>query len=345
LNTVAKAAAPTIRPDFDANSFLREAKSIFLKVQTRSEAEVAGDWKLHLAPSLLAELEAQGRAPRVDAVEKLEAEFLGVEADDCQQLASVRFSGLVGDGAGPVPMAQVWDFSRPRPAGRWVVTEIETIDAVAATAVKTSQGQTVHRLAPRTSPRHQAWASLAIGLLVGAVGSLLLRDAFGQEFQSPWDLLDGNLWLEFLVGAAFCLTGALALWRAILAFLSLGRPETIVEVTPLRFARGSTVSITFRQPGPMSLKSLRASLVGIETWREANDKGSRDLGAHELLNSSPQEILADRPYETTVKLRVPRNLYPSGPTAKGHQVEWAIEVYGKVGGGVDFAHSYVVQIC
>ena len=50
------------------------------------------------------------------------------------------------------------------------------------------------------------------------------------------------------------------------------------------------------------------------------------------------------PFETTVTLSVPHNLYPAGSTAEGHEEEWVIEVWGKVSGGVDFTQSYLVQI-
>jgi hypothetical protein len=339
-----QSAAPALRADFDVSGFLREAKEIFLKLQTRGAAELTRDWRELLAPGLRAELEAHGLAPRVDAVERIEAEFLGVDTDDQQLLASVRFSGLAGDGPGSAPISQIWEFSRSAPAGRWLVTNIETLNAVATTAVKNSLDQQVYRLAPRESRRRQIWTSLAIGLIVGMVGLLLLKDACGHEVQDLGDLLDGNLWVEFLIGVVFCLLALLALWRAIVTFLSLGRHETVVEVLPRHFARGTKVTITFRQPGPMSLKSLRANLVGQETWSQVKDKGFRDLGTHELLSSGPREISSDQPYETTVTLLVPRDLSPSGPTAKDHEVEWVIEVYGKANGGMDFSHSYPVQI-
>lgn len=328
------AADLATRTNFDSASFLQEAKRLFQQLQMRGKSDATDAWKDHLTDALL-----QG------SVDALKADFLGLDMDGDQLSASVRFTGRINNGADSIPFVQLWDFSRPVSGERWVVADIDTLDAVAATAVTGPSGTIAYRLA-RTSPRrHQAWRSLALGLLAGAVGFALLKDAvLGHEVQSLTDVFEDALWMEYLFGAVFGVLGLIGLWGAAKLLLSGATPETIVEVMPLRFARGAQVRMTFRQPGPLSLQSLRANLVGMETWRESNDKGARHLGTHALLDTGPLEILQHIPFETTVRLRVPRDLVASGPTTKGHQVEWVIEVYGKVTRGANFTHAYRVQI-
>ncbi|HTJ92550.1 MAG TPA: Tim44-like domain-containing protein, partial [Pararobbsia sp.] len=93
-----------------------------------------GDIYEFTTPEMFAEvkmdLEARGRqANRTDVVE-LDAQLLGVEEHGSEQLASVRFHGLIRESEGEAAQAfeEVWNFVRDnRSDGTWRLAGIQQV--------------------------------------------------------------------------------------------------------------------------------------------------------------------------------------------------------------------------
>src|SRR5688500_15975704 len=102
-----------------------------------------------------------------------------------------------------------------------------------------------------------AGCALAIGLLLLAIGAFpvymtLTHDEPGQRT------------FYYIVGGGFAAVGVLLLYSGIHQFFAMATPQTIVEMETQTLRRGTTVDFLIRQPGPVTLQSLRANLVGEE---------------------------------------------------------------------------------
>lgn len=119
---------------FDADGFVRNAKVYFVRLQAAFDAGDTDDLREFTSTEMLAELERelaerQGRSNRTDVV-RLDAHLLGVDTDAAEQVASVRFSGLLREdvGASAEPFDEVWNFARPADGrGGWVLAGIQQV--------------------------------------------------------------------------------------------------------------------------------------------------------------------------------------------------------------------------
>jgi predicted lipid-binding transport protein (Tim44 family) len=106
----------SIPAGFDRDTFLRESKVSFIRLQAAWDKGDQGDIYEFTTPEMFAEvkmdLEARGsQANRTDVVQ-LDAELLGVEERGSEQLASVRFHGLIREAEHEAaqPFEEVWNF-------------------------------------------------------------------------------------------------------------------------------------------------------------------------------------------------------------------------------------------
>ena len=119
---------------FDADVFLRTAKVCFIRLQAAYDAGNASDLREFTSPEMFAELKLEidarnGGLNQTDVV-TLEAELLGVESGSVDQLASVRFSGMLREqpNAAPEAFDEVWNFERPAAGnGGWVLAGIQQL--------------------------------------------------------------------------------------------------------------------------------------------------------------------------------------------------------------------------
>ena len=208
-----------------------------------------------------------------------------------------------------------------------------------------SPAMPAHQLERESSRGAQSGCALVLGLFFGAIGTLVIR--------IPTTYPDaGNAWLIWAVGGLLALLAAVLLYSGIHQWLAMKTPETTVAMGEPELTRGKPVRFAFRQPGPVSLKSLRANLVGEETWTETRNTGSssrtaqesRYLGTFNFFDSGPREVDAHQPFEAVVTFLVPADIPASGRTPDGHNVVWRIEVWGKVRRRADFQHSYRVTV-
>lgn len=124
----------TIPADLDVPSFLRSAKTYFIRLQAAWDKADIVDLREFTTPEMYAELKLQlqerGTTPNHTDVVSLDAELLGVETVKDEYVASVKFTGLIkeSDNAPAEPFAEVWNLVKPasRPGG-WVLAGIQQL--------------------------------------------------------------------------------------------------------------------------------------------------------------------------------------------------------------------------
>ncbi|MCO4890006.1 Tim44-like domain-containing protein [Cupriavidus sp. WGtm5] len=118
--------------DFDAESFLRNAKVHFVRLQAAWDAGNLDDIREFTTPEMFAEikmdLSERGAEVNKTDVVTLEAQLLGIESSPAQHLASVRFSGMIREKAGEAaqPFGEVWNLAKPvSGSGGWLLAGIQ----------------------------------------------------------------------------------------------------------------------------------------------------------------------------------------------------------------------------
>lgn len=129
-------ASPTtsskIPADFDRESFIRNAKVGFIRLQAANDAGDLADIREFTSPEMFAEirldLEQRNGAPQRTDIISLNAEILDVDQDSYRYIASVRFTGTLREeaDAAPVSIDEVWNLTKPiNGQGGWVLAGIQ----------------------------------------------------------------------------------------------------------------------------------------------------------------------------------------------------------------------------
>ena len=118
--------------DFDVHSFLRSAKTYFIRLQASWDRADVNDIREFTSPEMFAELKMQlqerGATENVTDVVTLEAELLGIENIGNDQMASVQFYGTMREAANApaLEFAEVWNLTRQLSgSGGWVLAGIQ----------------------------------------------------------------------------------------------------------------------------------------------------------------------------------------------------------------------------
>lgn len=132
----AAAAAATgggnIPADFDVPAFVRNAKVHFIRLQAANDAGNLDDIREFTTPEMFAELkmdisERGGEAQETDVV-SIEADVIDVAEEANRYVVSVRFTGLVREGANAAaePVDEIWHLAKPRDGkGGWLLAGIQ----------------------------------------------------------------------------------------------------------------------------------------------------------------------------------------------------------------------------
>ena len=160
-----------------------------------------------------------------------------------------------------------------------------------------------------------------------------------------------NEWLVYVVGGGFSLVGLVMVILGIKMFLATRLPETIVEVDRMPVRAGDPFQVTVRQPGPIRLKSFRLNLVGEqltkrEVWRHGQrrtDTDRRLIHQNNVLDLRDITILPGEEVVRQGETRVPADVSLADIEGEKHVV-WRLEVWGRVGGWVDFGHPFVIEV-
>lgn len=126
------APASAFPPGFDADSFAREAKINFIRLQAAYDAGNLDDLRTFTAPEIFAELSMQiaerGDATQATDVMSINADVLEAVDEDTHHIVSVRFTGLVREAAdqSPVPLDEIWHLTKPTHGqGGWLIAGIQ----------------------------------------------------------------------------------------------------------------------------------------------------------------------------------------------------------------------------
>jgi predicted lipid-binding transport protein (Tim44 family) len=120
--------------DFDAATFLRHAKSNFIRLQAAWDKGDVADIREFTTPEVFAELKMQitergAQADYTDVV-TIEAELLGIENDGRDYLASVKFYGTIKPSPTALaePFQEVWNLSKPVTGNAgWLLADIQQL--------------------------------------------------------------------------------------------------------------------------------------------------------------------------------------------------------------------------
>lgn len=113
LNAAPAAPAGNIPADFPVESFLRSAKTSFIRLQAANDRKDLNDIREYTTPEMFAEISMQmqerGDAPQKTDVAAISGELLEVANEGDFAIASVRFTGqLRENGGAPEGVDEIW---------------------------------------------------------------------------------------------------------------------------------------------------------------------------------------------------------------------------------------------
>lgn len=117
---------------FDVDSFIRNAKVGFIRLQAAHDAGDLADIREFTSPEMFAEirmdLDQRNGLPQKTDIVSLNAEILDIAQDSYRHIVSVRFTGMLReeDNAAPVAIDEVWHLTKPISGqGGWVLAGIQ----------------------------------------------------------------------------------------------------------------------------------------------------------------------------------------------------------------------------
>jgi predicted lipid-binding transport protein (Tim44 family) len=120
-------------PGFEAEPFVRVAKTSFIRMQAANDAGDLDDIRDFTTPELYAEIAMQvherGGAPQKTEVVSVDAKIIEAVVEDDYAIASVRFWGLTREeqGANPEPFDEIWHVRKSLKdrKGAWLISGIQ----------------------------------------------------------------------------------------------------------------------------------------------------------------------------------------------------------------------------
>jgi predicted lipid-binding transport protein (Tim44 family) len=120
--------------DFDSESFLRTAKTSFIRLQAAWDRGDVADLNQFTTPEVFAELKMQiqerGAQKDFTDVVSIDAQVLGIETVNNEYMASVQFNGMIKPAPDALaePFAEVWNMTKPvNGASGWVLAGIQQL--------------------------------------------------------------------------------------------------------------------------------------------------------------------------------------------------------------------------
>ena len=122
---------------FDADSFLKACKTNFVTLQDAWDRSDIKSLRAMMTDEMLDQIKTQladreshtgGSTNKTDVV-MLDAQLLGIEETNEVYVASVEFSGMIREdvSAGPSPFREVWNMTKPRTGGGWLVAGVQAL--------------------------------------------------------------------------------------------------------------------------------------------------------------------------------------------------------------------------
>ncbi len=116
---------------FDEAAFLRQAKTIFIRLQADYDNKNSNDIREFTTSEVFAEIQLQlqerGNEPNITEVVSINAELQDVETESQAVVATVIFSGLIREqqGSAPVAINETWHFIKNENTQNWLVAGIQ----------------------------------------------------------------------------------------------------------------------------------------------------------------------------------------------------------------------------
>ena len=158
-------------------------------------------------------------------------------------------------------------------------------------------------------------------------------------------------WLVYVVGGGFLVTGLVMLVLGVRMLAAARLPETIVELESMPVSAGTSVGVTLSQPGPLRLESLRLNLVAEQittrfVWRRGRRERERDrrlIHQQNVIDVTEVAVAEGEEFARRAVLIMPSHVTLSD--VEGDKtVVWRLEVWGRVRGGIDFGHPFVLDV-
>jgi predicted lipid-binding transport protein (Tim44 family) len=131
---VATTTATDVPADFDTASFLRNAKTYFIRLQAAWDRGDVNDIREFTTPEMFAELRMQlqerGAAANHTDVLAVDAELVGIETLENDYLASVKFVGKIREeeNAATESFTEIWNLTKPvSGGGGWILAGIQQV--------------------------------------------------------------------------------------------------------------------------------------------------------------------------------------------------------------------------
>lgn len=131
-SVAASTGSGNIPADFDVESFVRNAKVNFIRLQASNDAGNLDDIREFTSPEMFAEIKMgmseRGNAKQETDVAQLNGEVLDVAEEANRYIVSIRFTGLISEekGAAPAPFDEIWHMTKPTDNSRgWVLAGIQ----------------------------------------------------------------------------------------------------------------------------------------------------------------------------------------------------------------------------
>ena len=130
---LAQPAAVTYPPGFDAEGFVRQAKTSFIRLQAAYDAKDLADIRTYTTPEMFAEISMQiqerGDAPQQTEVVTVNADIVDVASEGEVGIVSVRFHGLIREqsGGSAEPFDEIWHVQKylNDPKSSWLIAGIQ----------------------------------------------------------------------------------------------------------------------------------------------------------------------------------------------------------------------------
>ena len=123
-------------PDgFDVDGFVKASKANFISLQAAWDRGDISSLRAMMTDEMLREIQsqlndraAQGATTSKTDVLALEATLLGIEDRAGDYMASIEFSGMLReDDAAPTPFREVWNITKPKSGGGWLVAGLQAL--------------------------------------------------------------------------------------------------------------------------------------------------------------------------------------------------------------------------
>ena len=128
---------PGLPEGFDADAFVQTSKAHFMALQAAWNTGDVTALRTMMTPAFLSAIQAKlsereassGQQVQVSDVLTLDAKLLAVEDMGDAHMASVEFNGMLRDepGASPTPFREVWNITRPKDGGGWLVAGLQAM--------------------------------------------------------------------------------------------------------------------------------------------------------------------------------------------------------------------------